>query len=198
MSKIIGDYILFDDGTYKEIKKDSSDHKYYEVNNKYSSNKRFDFELIRALNYIEEGDGDDICFNGTQITVRKYLDVQYGDAIQNKLLKELEGKELKYTLLYNDGFMGANRELVLRYEGLMLFNTEDQAKEYIKVLAKKLAAMNRVYMEDIGANDRPIFISTLDQKSFEYHVFVDVVKYDMLEETIARKIKVMKYKEIRR
>lgn len=65
MSKIIDNYILFDNGTYKEIKKDSSGHEYYEVDNKYSSNKRFDFEIIRALDYIEEGDGDEICFNGT-------------------------------------------------------------------------------------------------------------------------------------
>lgn len=193
MSKIIDNYILFDNGTYKEIKKDSSGHEYYEVDNKYSSNKRFDFEIIRALDYVDTDDGDELCFNGTNITVRRYLDRNFGEAVRNNTLKAMKDLPVQYVLLFDDGFMGDYREFVQGYTGLMTFDNSQDAKVYIDVLARKVAAEHDAYKE-LGEKEQEIFLSTFNQDSFEYHVLVDVIKNELALETILRKIKIVKYK----
>lgn len=193
MSKIIDNYILFDNGTYKEIKKDSSGHEYYEVDNKYSCNKRFDFEIIRALDYVDTDDGDELCFNGTNITVRRYLDRNFGETVRNNTLKAMKDLPVQYVLLFDEGFMGDYREFVQGYTGLMTFDNSQDAKIYIDVLARKIDAEHNVYKE-LGEKEQEIFLSTFNQDSFEYHVLVDVIKNELALETILRKIKIVKYK----
>lgn len=193
MSKIIDNYILFDNGTYKEIKKDSSGHEYYEVTNKYSGNNNFDFELIRALDYVDTDDGDELCFNGTNITVRRYIDRDFGAAVRDNTLNAMKDLPVQYVLLFDGGFMGNYREFVQEYTGLMTFDTNQDAKNYLDVLARKVAAEHDAYKE-LSESKQEIFLSTFHSDSFEYHVLVGAIKNDLSLEAILRKIKIVKYK----